>query len=66
MQNELSKNLKPVPNMCWLIGEIQIFDTQEKKVKIYYKSVIKLTYSYHSLPNLKIKYQTKSLLGYLG
>ena len=51
--------------MCWFIGEIQIFDTQEKKVQIYYhnQSVIKLTYSYHSLPNLKIKYQTKSFWG---
>ena len=62
MQNELSKNLKPVPNMCWLIGEIQICDTQEKKVQIYYKSVIKLTYSYQP----KNQISNEVFLGYLG
>ena len=36
MQNEMPKISKPMPNMGWLIGEIQIFDRYKKKIKIYY------------------------------
>ena len=39
----MSKISKHMPNVCWLIGEIQIFDRYKKKVKIYYGSVTKVT-----------------------